>query len=274
MFKIGEFSKLTQVSIRMLRRYDEIGLLKPANIDPWTGYRMYDASQIPTLNKIKYLRDSGFHVAEIAAAMQCEDNQFMMKQLDQKQKEVKRNIQIEHEKLKKIELAKQELLQGNDEAHYNIFVKSVPSYPVLSLRKIIPNYYFESELWKEVSEFSKEHHIEITGDCFSIYHDEEYKEENVDVELCAIVRKTGKDIDPFKFRNTEPIPMMAYTMVYGSFSNIAKAYLTFAKWLEQHHHKMEGGDRQIVHRGPWNEAHPENYLTEIQIPLKDNENIL
>ena len=49
MFKIGEFSKLTQVSIRMLRYYDEAGLLKPASTDPWTGYRMYSADQIPTL---------------------------------------------------------------------------------------------------------------------------------------------------------------------------------------------------------------------------------
>ena len=49
MFKIGEFSKLTQVSIRMLRYYDETGLLTPAKTDPWTGYRMYSAEQIPVL---------------------------------------------------------------------------------------------------------------------------------------------------------------------------------------------------------------------------------
>ena len=49
MFKIGEFSKLTQVSIRMLRYYDEAGLLKPSSTDPWTGYRMYSAQQILSL---------------------------------------------------------------------------------------------------------------------------------------------------------------------------------------------------------------------------------
>ncbi|MDN9927223.1 MerR family DNA-binding transcriptional regulator, partial [Clostridioides difficile] len=52
MFKIGEFSKLTQVSTRMLRYYDETGLLKPAKIDSLTGYRMYSAEQISTLNRI------------------------------------------------------------------------------------------------------------------------------------------------------------------------------------------------------------------------------
>ena len=43
MFKIGEFSKLSRISIRMLRHYDEIGLLVPEETDPWTGYRRYPA---------------------------------------------------------------------------------------------------------------------------------------------------------------------------------------------------------------------------------------
>ena len=68
MFKIGEFSKLTQVSIRMLRYYDEAGLLKPAEIDSFTGYRFYSTEQIPVLNKIIFLRDLGFNVSEITVA--------------------------------------------------------------------------------------------------------------------------------------------------------------------------------------------------------------
>lgn len=57
MFRIGEISKLTQVSIRMLRYYDEMELLKPAETDKWTGHRLYSVEQIPYLNKIVYLRD-------------------------------------------------------------------------------------------------------------------------------------------------------------------------------------------------------------------------
>ena len=62
MFRIGEFSKLTQVSIRMLRYYDEVGILKPAEVDKWTGHRLYSVEQIPHLNKILYLRDSGLNL--------------------------------------------------------------------------------------------------------------------------------------------------------------------------------------------------------------------
>lgn len=70
MFKFGEFSKLTQIDIRMLRYYDEIGLLKPTKIDSVTGYRMYSAWQIPILQKIVLLRDTKFTTLEIKDIIQ------------------------------------------------------------------------------------------------------------------------------------------------------------------------------------------------------------
>lgn len=54
MFKIGEFSKLSQVSVRMLRYYDEQGLLPPAKVDQETGYRFYHVSQLSKLQKLFY----------------------------------------------------------------------------------------------------------------------------------------------------------------------------------------------------------------------------
>ena len=69
MFKIGEFSKLSRISIRMLRHYDEIGLLVPEETDPWTGYRRYAAAQLMTANRITALRGLGFSLAETAALL-------------------------------------------------------------------------------------------------------------------------------------------------------------------------------------------------------------
>lgn len=269
MFRIGEFSRLTQVSIRMLRYYDEIGLLKPAEIDPWTGYRMYSTEQIPILNRILYLRDSGFNTSEIAVAFNKKDDRLLVKQLDTKYSEIENNIQAEREKLKKIELAKMEILNEKSDMHYNISIKAIPSYQVLSLRKIITDYYSEGELWQELSAFAAEQHIQISSNTFSIYHDNEYKETNVDVELCTPVKKMGNNVGEFTYRNTEPIPNMACTMVYGDFANIGRAYRDFAKWLQKNsQYQMSKATRQIVHRGPWNESNPENYLIELQIPLE------
>lgn len=268
MFRIGEFSRLTQVSIRMLRYYDEVGLLKPKEVDQGTGHRLYSVEQIPCLNKILYLRDSGFNVSEIALAL-TRDNHSLLTQLEKKRLEIEQAILTEQEKLRKIALAKEEIEGGKGELHYHISVKSIPAYQVLSLRRTVPTYYSEGDLWNELSAFAKEQKIEILSNNFSIYHDPEFREQNVDIELCAPVNKAGKNIEPFRFRITEPVPAMACTMVYGEFSNIKGAYLAFAEWLQKNSiYRMANPMRQIVHRGPWNESDPTKYLIEIQIPLE------
>lgn len=271
MFKIGEFSKLTQVTIRMLRYYDETGLLKPAVIDAKTGYRMYSIEQISILNKIIYLRDSGFLVAEIDAALKHMDDSSVITLLDEKYGEIEKAIKAEQAKLRKIVLARKELLSDKNELHYNISMKSIPGCLVLSLRRIIPDYYAEGGLWNELEGFAAQNDVPSSkNDTFSIYHDLDYREQDVDVELCMPVKKTGENSGDFTYRILPSIPNMACTMVYGDFSNISGAYLAFAKWLQHHsEYQMTGVNRQIVHRGPWNESSPEKYLTEIQIPLEN-----
>ncbi len=269
MFKIGEFSKLTQVSIRMLRYYDETGLLKPAQTDKFSGYRLYSTEQIPALNKIIFLRDLGFNVAEIAAALNHWNNAFITARLESKRQEIQNIIHTEQNKLTKIDVAIKDIEGDKISVHYNVVTKNIPGCQVLSLRKIIPDYYAEGLLWKEMSVFAQDNGISVSSNTFSIYHDTEYKENDVDVELCAPVSAIGKDRGGFVYRHTEPVPIMACTMVYGAFQNIAGAYLSFANWLQEHNqYRMTGQSRQIVHRGPWNEENPEKFLTEIQIPLE------
>ncbi|KPU42565.1 HTH-type transcriptional regulator HmrR [Oxobacter pfennigii] len=269
MFKIGEFSKLTQVSIRMLRYYDETGLLKPAAIDKFTNYRLYSVEQIPVLNKIIFLRDLGFNISEIALALNHWNDEFITDQLDNKRLEIESTIKAEQYKLSKIELAKRDILQERITLHCNVSIKSTPSCQVFSLRRIVRDYYAEGQLWEEMSAFAGQNNIPISNSTFTIYHDTDYRETDVDIEICAPVARIGKDICGFTYRNTEPVPIMACTMVYGPFENIGSAYLAFAKWLQEHsQYKMSGQSRQIVHRGPWNEENPDKYLTEIQIPLE------
>jgi len=269
MFKIGEFSKLTQVSIRMLRYYDETGLLKPAETDKFANYRLYAAEQIPTLNRIVFLRDLGFNVSEIAVALDQWNDEFIINQLEGKRFEIENAIRAEQNKLSKIELAKKDIKRDNITINCNVSIKSIPSCQVFSLRRIVPDYYAEGQLWKEMSAFAEENNIPVSNDTFTIYHDMDYREKDVDIEVCAPVAAVGENISGFVYRNTEPVSMMACTMVYGAFENIAGAYLSFANWLQEHNqYKMSGQSRQIVHRGPWNEESPDKYLTEIQIPLE------
>lgn len=274
MFRIGEFSKLTQVSVRMLRYYDEAGLLKPAEVDRWTGHRLYSVEQIPRLDRIRYLRDSGFLISEIALALEM-DAHALLVSLNKKCLEIEQAIQKEQERLLKIAVAKEEIQGSKSELHYHISMKSIPACQVLSLRRTVPTYYSEGDLWKELSAFAEKEEIEISSDTFTIYHDTEYREQDVDMELCAPVKKAGENREPFCFRMTEAVPAMASTMVYGEFSNIKKAYLAFAKWLQKNsNYQMSAPVRQIVHRGPWNENAPAKYLTELQIPVEPLQNVL
>lgn len=268
MFKIGEFSKLTQVSVRMLRYYDETGLLKPATIDEFSNYRMYSTQQIPTLNKIIFLRDLGFNIAEITTALDNWDDELITSQLDRKREEIESKIKAEQDKLTKIALAKKDIQKEKITINYNVTIKPVPSYQVFSLRRIVPDYYAEGQLWKEMAAYAAANGIPLSGNTFTIYHDIDYRDTDVDMEICAPVSQPGKDTAGFTYRNTEAVPLMASTMVYGTFENIAGAFLSFADWLqEQNQYKMTGTSRQIVHRGPWNEEDPDHYLTEIQVPL-------
>lgn len=131
MFRIGEFSKLTQVSVRMLRYYDEAGLLKPAEVDRWTGHRLYSVEQIPRLDRIRYLRDSGFLISEIALALEMDDHALLVS-LNKKCLEIEQAIQKEQERLLKIAVAKEEIQGSKSELHYHISMKSIPACQVLS----------------------------------------------------------------------------------------------------------------------------------------------
>jgi DNA-binding transcriptional MerR regulator len=255
----------------MLRYYDKMGLLKPAHVDQFTGYRNYSVEQIPILQKIVMLRDLGYSVSEIAVAINNWNDDFLSTNLKAKRMEILETIKQEEAKLAGIDAAIAGI--GNNEIarQYNFTIKQIPGYPVISLRRVIPDYFYEGKLWEEIFAYIEESRIETVSnaDNFAIYYDEGYQEADVDVEVCVVVNRMGKDAGEFKFRKTEDVECMACTMVYGSFNNIAGAYLSFAEWLMGHSgYRMTNPCRQICHRGPWNEKNEDSYLTEIQIPLE------
>ena len=104
MFKIGEFSRLSRVSVRMLRHYDQLGLLTPSQIDPFTNYRYYSADQLPRLNRILALRDLGFSLEQIAGVLD-EDlpADQLLGMLKLKRAEIEEQMQAERLRLARLE---------------------------------------------------------------------------------------------------------------------------------------------------------------------------
>jgi len=269
-FRIGEFSKLTQVSIRMLRYYDDVGILKPAKINNENGYRMYSVEQTKVLSKIIFLRDIGFSTEEISHALKHWDSESLKKEFRRKEEVIKEAIRIEEQKLEKLRGAMWEI-DDNKDFNYNVVIKSIPFYNVISIRKIVPNYFSEGELWHLLCEHIKKENLNIkdSNHSFAIYHDNEYKEIDVDIEVCIVTEEKGIEKDGVSFRKTEAFDLVGATMVYGPYENISGAYKSFVNWFDENNqYEISGLSMQVCHKGPWNEKNPKNYLTEIQIPIR------
>ncbi|MGX7265423.1 MerR family transcriptional regulator [Enterococcus crotali] len=272
MFRIGEFSKLSQVSIRMLRYYDDQGLLKPAKVDQQTGYRLYHVKQLSVLQKIVLLRDLKFSLAEIKELVhENEDTGYFRECLDKKYVQIESEIATEKKRLEKIRQTIKQI-EYPQPVYYPVTFTSTPSEKVISLRKIIPDYFQEGALWHELGAYLKPLALELVSSTptnFTIFHDEGYQEENVDLEVCLKVKQLIAVSKPLNCYQTEPIPLVASIFVSGPYQKLKEAYAYFAKWLDEHdEYEMLEPTKQISHRGPYEEENPENYLTEIQIPIK------
>src|SRR3954468_10194890 len=124
MFKIGDFSKLSLVSVRTLRHYDELGLLKPDSVDKFTGYRYYSGQQLSRLNRILALKDLGLSLDQIAQIFKEGLTSDQIKgMLKLKRVELRQQIRDEQFRLERIEtwLEREELYMSN----YNVVIKKV-----------------------------------------------------------------------------------------------------------------------------------------------------
>ena len=271
MLKIGEFSKLTKVSVRMLHYYDDVGLLKPMKIDKITGYRLYSVSQVPTLQKIIMLRDFNFQVPDIENALRNWSDEVLIEKLNLKIEERQNFILQEQKQIENIKLAIESVEKQQLDIHYNIIVREILAQNVISLRRKIPNHNCEEILWEEIFKYIGDNHINISNqndNNIAVYHDDEHKDMDVDVEVCVLTKSISKCDKPFQFKKLEAVDAMACMMVRGEYSKLNSAYQSFIYWLEEHpQYEMYGLSRQICHRDHTNEENEKDYLTEIQIPV-------
>jgi len=142
MFKIGDFSKLSFVSVKTLRFYDEMGLLKPVKVDRFTGYRYYAADQLHQLNRILLLKDLGLSLEEIAKLLKEEVPMASILDIVRvKQSELKDKLQKESERLDRVEEWLEQLNKEGKMSEYEVVIKKVPPQKVASVRDVVPTYH-------------------------------------------------------------------------------------------------------------------------------------
>ncbi|MDT8718761.1 MerR family transcriptional regulator [Clostridium sp. 19966] len=270
MFKIGDFSKLNKIPIKTLRYYDELGLLKPAKIDEQTGYRFYSAMQLPRLNKILALKDLGFSLSKINEII---DNnvtkEVLCSMLNSRKEEIRKNIILEKEKLSRVERIINSISEEADSimSKYDIVIKEAEAIKIASIRDIIPSYSEQHGLWKELGEYIEKNNAKITPPCVVIYYDQGFKENNVDIEICEHFTGNLSGNERIKIKTLQAVKQMACTVHQGSYEKLSIAYTALMKWIEDNGYEIVGPNRELYLEGEWSVKNPEEYITEIQIPV-------
>ena len=152
MYKIGDFSKVTNTPIKTLRYYDEIGLLKPSYIDYFTGYRYYEKNQINIIREIRALKDINLSLKEIKQYLETRDMNIILK----KEKEFKMKIEAIKNYVNKPNI---KIIEGNydDYVKYN-GLKNKNNLPALEIRDNVAKYlmiFDGEELYSEVIIFEE-----------------------------------------------------------------------------------------------------------------------
>ncbi|MEO1770973.1 MerR family transcriptional regulator [Candidatus Enterococcus ferrettii] len=267
MLKIGEFSQLGHVSIRMLRHYDDIGLLRPKKIDQESGYRYYSVRQLGQLHTILLLKELKFSLQEIKELLSAESI-VLKKQLLSKQMEIE--AEIAQDQLR-IEAIQRKVDQIDKPVSYPIRLCGIPDFPVIGLRKVIPSFYHEGQLWRDFyDEMAQQKLAAALEDMGSttIFYDQEYKEQNNDIEIVLKTKEIVPVSSPLVSYVMPKIPLAASIIVKGNYHQLPIVYQSFACWLDQHpEYQMIKTTRQVCHIGPDETEDSEEYITELQIPL-------
>jgi DNA-binding transcriptional MerR regulator len=141
MFKIGDFSRFSRISVKALRYYEEIGLLKPVRIDEFTGYRYYSAEQLPELNYIIALKEIGLTLEEIGKLNRNSLNPEQIRDIFiLKQAELRQLLHEEKRRLEQVEKLLKQIEKEGTMPDYQVVVKKVEPQLVAAMRGILPNY--------------------------------------------------------------------------------------------------------------------------------------
>lgn len=277
MFKIGDFSKLSQVSVKTLRYYDELGLLKPAQIDRFTGYRYYTADQLPRLNRLLVLKDLGFSLEQITQLLNENLPPAQIRgMLRLKQAEIQQRVQEEQARLARIEARLNYIEQEDKMSTYDVILKRVEPQLVAAVRAVIPNY---GSLWGELDAYLAQHKVSPNGPCLTIYYDTEYKESDVDLEVCEPVNNTARTEGQVLVRELPGVETMACLLHHGNFDTIGQTYNILITWIGANGYRIVGANREVYLRALSNPLlratysasyftdNPAELLTEIQFPV-------
>ena len=269
MLKIGQFSLLAHVTVKTLRYYDEIGLLKPVLVDRYSGYRYYHNAQLVILGQINSLKRIGFSLEEITVIIQNDTpSHLLAERLIEQRLVLEDELRELQNRIHALDSLYNATLRRNKMETATI--KALPEIMAATKRIILGSYDDLFSIAPAMGE-TMERHGAVCSEppyCFNLYHDEEYKERDVDMEICEAVVAACQDGDGIIYRTIAAVPQAATILHRGSYENLVNSYAQLNQWMEANGWVPDGKARESFIDGIWNKENPEEWLTEIQIPVK------
>lgn len=280
MFRIGEFSRFGRVTVKMLRHYDELGLLRPARIDPETGYRYYAADQLPRLNRIVALKELGFRLEQIGMMMDGDlTNEQLRGMLKLRRAELEREVADAAARLAQVDGRLAQLERAGSPPRYEVVVRSVPPQQVAAIRQSVSvDDAAITALFEELEAFVARYKARAPLPPLMIYHDAEYSDAAEDVEVLIPLERPLPPDERVVARELPGHPAMACLVHAGGYDGLAEAFSVLLGWIERHGYAVDGPTREVYLRFGADQigytlpdgylaGSDEEYVTELQVPV-------
>lgn len=273
MLKVGEFAQLAGVSVRVLRHYDQLGLLRPRYVDQSTGYRYYSPEQLTRLHRILALKDLGLTLEQVAYLLdEAVTAQEIRGILLLKRAELHQRVQEEQARLARVESRLQTLEQETEAPECEVVLKSIEPLDVVLMRRALPPGHSPAALFCEGYALLRE--VGVKPDTFLCLYYGRYllqqypmlKPRRFLVEAAFHVDATLLVLPDRRFRITAltGFPLVASTVYCGPDHTRHLAFQDIYRWMERNSYRLAAPAREIyLKRDPM-----QNHITEVQLPLE------
>ncbi|MEA4893989.1 MAG: MerR family transcriptional regulator [Oscillospiraceae bacterium] len=264
MLTIGEFSRISRVSAKTLRYYDQIGLLKPGYVSRESGYRYYEVSQLRDMLLISRLKQYQFSLPEIAAVVAKKDNSYLSTLIQAKKAELSSQISDQQRTLLQMEQDIEKIERCENIMQSNYLIKTIEFEPrnIYSIRQKMSLKDFDEVFGKLFAGLGKAR-LRPAGPCLSVYYDEEFNHECTDIEVGVVVsEKSGENI-----RRLDP-GLCCFATHIGPYDDFTPCYTALAEWIEREGYTISGPPIELYIKGEEDHIQSSEYVTEIYFPIK------
>jgi len=279
MLKIGEFSRLGQVTVKTLRHYDGLGLLRPAHIDAFSNYRYYTLEQLPRLHRIIAFRELGFSLEQIGLLLDSDVTTEQIRgMLRLKQAEIQQQVREEQDRLGMIEFRLQLLEAEDDFPVLDVVIKRVPPFHVLSMP--VREYHEMAAVAREIRSAIASGAIHYAGLGMDQLHYEEdveheFRPDHSPHEILMVVGDDQPgDVElesqgVFVLRDEPAIETAATLMVHGAEREERHEKVALLqRWAVAHGYKLGKRMRTLNYRGPLQTLDRSEWVTELQLAVE------